>query len=423
MRVLVAPDAFKESLTPAEAADAIARGVRRAAEARRIDLAVDRCPIADGGEGFIEAIVANRDCEVMAAQARAPLGGRIPAPWALLTDNAPDSAAGLVLKSAGKALLFGLLGVMGDEDTDEPRRAGAIEAASVCGMSLIPIGQRDPERTTSAGLGDLIEEAIDHDCTRIVIGLGGSATVDGGVGCLHALGARFRDETGRELGGSLQPPTGADLQKVFDVDLSPLDPRISDIEIICACDVDNPLLGPHGAARIYGPQKGATDEQVERLEAGLERLVACAKRMGLRPRPDAPGAGAAGGLGFGLATFLGADLAQGAELVLAGVGFERRCVEADLVITGEGTIDAQSARGKAAHTVGRLASALGVPTIAIGGRVTPDARRMTAERGGPFISVWSAAPDRLAREEALARAPELLEEAAALAFDAWLRGR
>jgi glycerate kinase len=423
MRVLIAPDAFKESLTPVEAAEAIALGVRRAADAKHIAVEIDLCPIADGGEGFIEAIVANRACRVMEARVLGPLGVRVPAPWALLRDDDEPSAASAALRAAGKAIVFGLLGVVGDQDDAERRPGAAIESAGACGLSLVPVDRRDPERTTSAGVGELIGEAVDYDCGRIIVGLGGSATVDGGIGCLHALGARFRDEADRPIGDERTPPTGADLARVHGVNLSSLDPRLSDVEILCACDVDNPLTGEQGAARVYGPQKGATPEQVERLDAGLERLVACAKRAGLRPKPDAPGAGAAGGLGFALATFLGATLAPGAELVLAGVGFESRCLEADLVITGEGSIDAQSARGKAAWAAGRLGSALGRDVVAIGGRVTPEARLLTRERGGPFHTVWAAAPDRMPRDEALARAADLLAEAAGLAFNAWLRAR
>ncbi|MFG0275133.1 MAG: glycerate kinase [Phycisphaerales bacterium] len=423
MRVLIAPDAFKESLTPTEAADAIAHGVRRAADAKRMAVEIDLCPIADGGEGFIEAIVANRPCQVMEARVVGPLGARVPTPWALLREDDEPSATNAALRAAGKAIVFGLLGVVGDQHDAERRPGAAIESAGACGLSLVPFEDRDPERATSAGLGELISEAVDHGCGRIIIGLGGSATVDGGVGCLHALGARFRDDADRVIGDAATPPTGADLGRVHNVDLSALDPRLSDVEFLCACDVNNPLIGDEGAARIYGPQKGATPAQVERLDAGLERLVACAKRAGLRPKPDASGAGAAGGLGFALATFLGATLAPGAELLLAGVGFESRCLEADLVITGEGSIDAQSARGKAAWAAGRLAEALGRDVIAMGGRVTPEARLLTREHGGPFHSIWAAAPDRMARDEALARAAELLAEASGLAFNAWLRDR
>lgn len=423
MRVLVAPDAFKESLSPVEAAEAIAAGLRRAAGARRFDIEINQCPLSDGGEGFVEAVVANRESRVMASEALDPMGRRVPAAWALLREPAADSPAELVMRSAGKALVFGLLGVVGDERIEEERVTGVIESAGACGLSLVPPDMRDPERASSAGLGELIAEALDHDCNRVVVGLGGSATVDGGIGCLHALGARFRDEIGRELGGTAMPPTGADLSRVQEVDLSSLDPRLSDAQIICACDVDNPLLGPEGAARVYGPQKGANPEQVERLEAGLERMVACARRAGYKPRHETPGAGAAGGLGFALATFLGAELASGAEVVLAGVGFERRCLRCNLVVTGEGRIDAQSARGKAAFTVARRAAELGLPTIAIGGRVSHEARAMTRERGGPYHAVWSSAPEGMDEAEALERAGPLLEETAALAFDAWLRAR
>lgn len=364
MRVVIAPDKFKESATARAAAEAMARGVRTAMPDAEIDL----CPVADGGEGTVEALLVAVGGERRRARVTGPLGTPVEAEWALLADG-----------------------------------TAAIEMAAAGGLALVPPDRRDPTRTTTFGVGELIREALDAGVPRILVGVGGSGTVDGGAGAVQALGAAFSE--------SARPLTGGDLLRLVAVDLRHLDPRLGDTDLAVACDVANPLLGPGGAAAVYGPQKGAGPEQVVMLEEGLARLARLAAAPGtdLNPTATTPGAGAAGGLAFGLAAFLGARLIPGIDLVLDRVGFAERVAGADLVLTGEGRLDDQSLRGKACVGVARAARAAGVPAVALVGSVGPGAERAREEG---LVAVFSICDGPMRVEEAMRDAERLLEAAA-----------
>lgn len=300
MRILIAPDKFKGTLTQREACAAIRRGVERAARERGIAVDIDECPVADGGEGTQEVISLHAD--------------------------------------------------------------PVVESASVIGLSRIPVEHRDPAGISTEPLGREIAAMLAKQPARLLIALGGSATVDGGIGVAAACGYVFRDARGDRL-----PPIGRSLPDIRSI-AHPADSRSSACPSVTAlCDVQNPLLGPRGAARQFGPQKGATPDQVERLERGLENLVHVCRECGIPCDPDQPGAGAAGGLGFGLATFLGAKLVPGAPFILDLLNFDERCAAADLVITGEGKMDMQTAEGKACAEVAKLAAKAGKPCIAVVG--------------------------------------------------------
>jgi glycerate kinase len=363
MKVVIAPDSFKESLSAQAVADAMAAGVRRAAPDAEIDL----CPMADGGEGTVDAMVAATGGEIRTARVHGPLGR-------------PREAR------------FGLLG-------DD--RTAVIEMAEAAGLSLVPRERRDPMRTTTFGVGNLIRAALDAGAARLVLGIGGSATVDGGCGCAQALGVVFLDKRGRPCVCGL---AGGGLADIGGIDASDRDPRIAAADVRVACDVTNPLTGPDGAAAVYGPQKGATPEMVASLEAGLANLAAVIRRdLGVDVE-HLPGAGASGGLGAGLVAFAGAELVRGVELIAAAVGLTARLGDADLCLTGEGRFDAQSAHGKTAYGVARVAAAAGVPALCIPGQATDDAP------GEAFAAVHPLVNSETPLEQALARTAELLEQ-------------
>ncbi len=340
MRVVVAPDSFKETLSAVEVARALAAGVAEAAPQAEVDL----CPMADGGEGTVEALVAATAGEVRRADVFGPLGE-------------PRRAA------------FGLLGERG-AGAGQARPTAVIEMAAAAGLALVPPERRDPLLTTTFGVGCLLRAALDAGARRLVVGIGGSATVDGGTGCAQALGVVFVDKRGRGCPCGL---AGGGLAEIARIDLTGRDPRIDRAELLVACDVTNPLTGPAGAAAVYGPQKGAGPEAVERLEAGLTNLAEVIRRdLGVDVE-HLPGAGAAGGLGAGLVAFAGARLQSGVDIVAEAVGLARRLHGADLVLTGEGRFDAQSAAGKVPVGVARLAERAGVPVVCIPGQADADA--------------------------------------------------
>jgi len=318
--VLIASDKFKGSLTAAEVAAAVGAGVRRV----RPDAALVTVPVADGGDGTLAAAVA--------------------AGFTLV----PVTAAG----PTGEPVVTGYAR-RGD--------VAVVELADVCGLVRLPAGLA-PMTASSRGAGEVIRAAVDAGCTRLVLGIGGSASTDGGAGLLRGLGARLLDDAGREL-----PEGGGALARLARLDLSTLAERVADIEIVVACDVDNPLTGPDGAAATYGPQKGAGPGQVIELDDALTRfadVVALASGRDLR---DVPGAGAAGGVGFTALALLGAELRPGIDLVLDLVGFKGRLAEADLVVTGEGALDEQTLHGKAPAGVAAAATVAGVPVVAVCG--------------------------------------------------------
>ena len=332
MKVVIAPDSFKETLSAVEVAEAIAAGVRDADPVAEIDL----CPMADGGEGTVEAMVAATGGAVHTADVFGPLGE-------------PREAQ---------------FGVLGDGAT------AVLEMAAAAGLALVPPQKRNPLRTTTFGVGRLIRAALDVGARKMIIGIGGSGTVDGGTGCAQALGVVFIDKHGRLSPCGL---AGGGLRDIARIDVTDRDPRLADCDIRVACDVTNPLTGPEGAAAVYGPQKGATPEVVEVLEAGLINLAGVIRReLGIDVE-YLPGAGAAGGLGAGLVAFAGATLQRGVEIVAEAVGLEQRLRDANLVITGEGKFDSQSASGKTVFGVARLAAAAKVPAVCIPAQADPNA--------------------------------------------------
>lgn len=359
MRILVAPDKFRGTLTAAEAASAIARGWRRV---RPHDV-LEEVPLADGGEGTLDALLAALGGERRTARVRGPLGDGIEA-------------------------TFGLAGGLRG-------RLGIVEMARASGLGLVSQARRDPLRASTRGTGELILAALRAGATEVLVCLGGSATTDGGAGMAQALGVALLDAEGVPIG-----PGGAGLLRLARIDVTGLDPLARAARVQAACDVDSPLVGPRGAAHAFGPQKGATPEEVLLLDRALRHLAAVVHRdLGIDVR-DLPGAGAAGGLGAGLAAFLGARLRPGVQLVMEAVGLGRRIEAADLVLTGEGAFDETSLRGKVPAGVLELSRNAGIPVIILCGRaeIHPDGVevRSLAERIGPERALTEA---RLALEE------------------------
>ncbi len=379
MRIIIAPDSFKESIDARTAAEAIARGVRRANPHAEIDL----IPMADGGEGTVDALVAAGGGEIRRTRVTGPLHEPVEANWGLIT--APDGAVTAVL-----------------------------EMAAASGLALVPPDRRNPLVTTTFGTGELMRAALDAGAKRLLVGIGGSATTDGGAGAAQAVGVRFLDGDDAPLPEGI---AGGDLDRVARIDMAKRDPRIGAVAITVASDVDNPLCGPRGAAAIYGPQKGATPAQVAVLDRHLAHLATLIRRdLGCAVEGIA-GAGAAGGLGAGLVAFFNATLSPGVRLVMDAVGFEQRIAGADLILTGEGRLDAQSLMGKVIAGVGHAGRAAGVPVIALAGAAGDGAKDTLSLLHGYHIIT----PPGMARAEAMSRAAGLLESAAAAAMMAFSR--
>jgi glycerate kinase len=382
MKVVVAPQALKGSLEGGAVGAAIAAGIRAVAPAAEITV----IPVADGGEGTVRALVAATGGELRVAEVTGPLGEPVRAEYGLLGQS---SALG--------------------------GRTAVIEMAAASGLPLVPPGQRDPLRATTYGTGELLRAALDAGCERILIGIGGSATNDGGAGMAQALGAHLLDATGREL-----PRGGAALAALARIDTRTLDPRLRDARVTVACDVSNPLCGPQGASAVYGPQKGATPEMVARLDAALAHYASVVRRDLGADVADVPGAGAAGGLGAGLLAFAQAELVPGARMVLDALGFEERLAGADVVFTAEGQLDAQTAYGKAVGAVAAAARRAGVPVIALAGSIAADDAALAALG----VDVALPLPDGpLSLAESMAQAARLVEAATARAMRLLLLGQ
>ncbi|HEX8910681.1 MAG TPA: glycerate kinase [Anaeromyxobacteraceae bacterium] len=369
MRVVIAPDSFKGSLSALAAAQAMERGVRAVFP----DAEVRQVPIADGGEGTVEALVTATRGRLEERTVRGPLGEPVRARW----------------------------GVLGDGET------AVIEMAAASGLPLVPKGRRDPRVTSTAGTGELVRAALDAGLAKLVIGIGGSATNDGGTGLARALGVRFLDAAGADL-----PEGGAALARLARIDLAGLDPRLATAQLLVACDVDNPLTGPRGASAVYGPQKGATPEVVKELDAALAHYARVAQDATGRDVALRPGAGAAGGLGAGLLFFTPAELRPGVEIVLETTGFGELVRGADLVLTGEGRTDFQTAMGKAPVGVAQAAKRHGVPVVCLSGGLG-DGADDVLDRG--IDALAATVPQPMPLEEAMARGAELVEAAAARA--------
>lgn len=376
MKILIVPDSFKESLTARQAARAIAEGFR--AVVPLADLV--ELPAGDGGEGTAEALVSARAGEWFCETATGPLGDPVPARWAMLADG----------------------------------RTAIIECAAASGLCLIPPQARDASLTTTRGTGELITKALDRGARQFVIALGGSATNDAGAGMLQALGARFLDADGQEL-----PPGGGALANLRRIDLDALDPRLAEVRFRVACDVDNPLIGEHGASATFGPQKGADPAMVSYLDGCLERFAEVAFNTTGRRLVDLPGAGAAGGLGAAFLGFFNAELRPGIDIVLETLEFDRHLEGADLVITGEGCLDGQTMRGKTPVGVSRRAKAAGVPVLALAGAVNEGAEALF-DQG--IVAVHSIVRRATTLPEALAHAEENLRFAARNLAATWYTG-
>jgi len=367
MRVVIAPDSYKGSVSAVGVAAALERGVLRVfpqAEVRKI-------PIADGGEGTVEALVTATGGEMKQARVRGPLGESVEACW----------------------------GILGDGQT------AVIEMAAASGLPLVPPDRRDPRITTTYGTGELIRAALDAGLRRIIIGIGGSATNDGGTGMAQALGAKFLALDGAEL-----LPGGGALARLATIDLSGLDPRLTETEITVACDVDNPLCGQRGASAVFGPQKGATPAMVAELDAALGHFAGCAQAATGRNVAELAGAGAAGGLGAGLLFFTPAKLRPGVEIVLEAVKFADVVKDAAFVITGEGRTDFQTAYGKAPVGVAKVAKNYSVPVFCISGGLGDGADDVLAQGIDAAMSICSRP---LSLEECMRDGATLIEEAAA----------
>jgi glycerate kinase len=367
VKIVVAPNAFKGCLTASEAAAAMAEGVARAFASAEVICV----PVADGGDGLVD----------VAAEA---LGGTVHE--VAVTGPLFEQRSALICHVADEGF-------------------AAVEMALASGLALVPEDRRNPAETTTLGTGQAIAAALDRGVRRIGVGIGGSATNDGGIGMATALGARFLDADGRPV-----RPVGGELERIARIDLSDLDPRVREVRIEAVCDVDNPLCGENGAAHVYGPQKGADAQQVRRLDAGLSHLARIIERDLKLSVRDLPGAGAAGGLGAGLHAFLGADLKRGVDLVLDLVGLHERLRGADLVLTGEGQIDRQTASGKAPAGVGAAAQAQGVPCVAIAGSLGEGIEDLAAVG---IVAAFSLCHRPMSLDEAMADAAPFIADAAA----------
>jgi len=371
MKIVIAPDSFKESLSALQVAAAIEAGMREVWP----DAQYVKVPVADGGEGTVQALIDATGGRRVEVGVTGPLGEPV------------DAFYGLV---GGGSASDGLLAV--------------IEMAAASGLESVPPARRDPRVTTTRGTGELILHALDAGARRFVLGVGGSATNDGGAGMLQALGVRMLDTDGREIG-----PGGGPLAQLARIDVSGLDARVRASDFQVASDVANPLVGPNGASSIFGPQKGATPEMVAQLDANLRRFAAIVERDLGRDVAAVPGAGAGGGIAAAMMVFLNGRLRPGVEIVTEAVGLDAAVRGADLVVTGEGRIDGQTVNGKTPMGVARVAARHGVPVIAIAGSLARDAGAVHAH-GVEAVSAAVTRPCSVA--EALAAGEENLRNAA-----------
>jgi len=366
MKIVIAPDSFKESLSALEAAESIEKGFKRVIP----NAEYVKVPMADGGEGTVQSLVDATRGEIISKTVTGPLGDPVDA-------------------------FFGILG---------NKRTAVIEMAAASGLHLVPAEKRNPLVTTTKGTGELIAAALDHGVNHIIIGIGGSATNDGGAGMAKALGARLLDKNGMEIGEG-----GGALYHLASINLSEFDPRLATIKIEVACDVDNPLTGEKGASAIFGPQKGATLEMIAELDKNLGHFAAVVERDLGKKINDVPGAGAAGGLGGGLLAFLPSELKRGVEIVIEATGLAHIVKDADLVITGEGKIDGQTIFGKTPIGVAKTAKKYGVPVVGIAGNVSKDSY-VVHEYG--IDAIFSIVPGVILLEDAFKHAEEYVETTA-----------
>ncbi|MCW6056607.1 glycerate kinase [Pseudomonas fragariae (ex Marin et al. 2024)] len=366
MKIVIAPDSFKDSLSAQAVADAIASGLAEVWPHAELI----KCPMADGGEGTIEALLAACNGELMSASVSGPLGAPVNAQWGWLADS----------------------------------RTAIIEMAMASGLQLLTLAQRDACVTSTEGTGQLISAALDAGARRVILAIGGSATNDGGSGMLSALGARFLDADDQPLA-----PGGLALANLARIDLSGFDPRLSDVCVEIAADVDNPLCGPNGASSVFGPQKGASPEQVMALDAALGCFADQTAQVLGQDLRDSPGSGAAGGMGFAAKAYLKASFRAGVEVVAELTGLEQALIGADLVITGEGRFDAQTLRGKTPLGVARVAQRRQVPVIVLAGTLGDGYEQMYAHGIGAAFALVSGP---MSLEQACRETRRLLHERA-----------
>jgi glycerate kinase len=369
MKIVIAPDSFKESLSALQVASAIEAGMREIWP----DATYVKVPVADGGEGTVQAMIDATGGKLVEHAVTGPLGEKVAAFYGLV-EGATEGALAV------------------------------IEMAAASGLESVPPARRNPMLTTSRGTGELIRMALDAGARRFVLGVGGSATNDGGAGMLQALGVRLLDLDGREIG-----PGGGELARLDRIDITSLDARVGESEFQIACDVANPLVGPQGASAIFGPQKGATPEMVAQLDANLRHYADIVKRDLGQSVADMPGAGAGGGIAAAMVVFLKGRLRPGVEIVTEAVGLDAHVADADLVVTGEGRIDGQTVQGKTPMGVARVARAHGKPVIGIGGSLALDAGAVH-EHG--IEAVFAAVGRPCSLEEALAAGADNLRLAA-----------
>jgi len=366
LKVAVAPDSFKGSLSALQAASCIERGLKDALG----DVTVVKIPMADGGEGTVRAIADATGGRIVSRAVRGPRGRSVKASFSMSGDGA----------------------------------TAVIEMASASGLVLLKPAQRNPMLTSTFGTGQLIAAALKLGAKRILVGIGGSATNDGGTGMARALGVRFLDSRGRDVREG-----GCGLADIDHIDMSGLLPALRGATVEVACDVDNPLTGPRGAARVYAPQKGATPSMVKTLDAGLAHLARVIKKDLARDILRVPGSGAAGGLGGGLMAFLGGTLRPGIEIVMDAVGLKRKLRGCHLVITGEGRMDGQTAFGKTPAGVATMAKSLGIPVIGISGSVGADVSKV---RAVGIDAYFSALQEVMTEDDLPRRAPAMLTDCA-----------
>ncbi len=368
MKIVLAPDSFKGSLTSIQAADAMEKGIKKAIK----DAEIAKVCIADGGEGTVDAIVSMTHGQYVHTKVEGPLGEKVNATWGLCNT--------------------------------EKGKTAVIEMAAASGILITPQDNRNIKKASTYGTGQLIKAALDSGAQCIIIGIGGSATNDGGAGMAQALGASLFDKNGRELSRG-----GAALSELHSIDIRNLDPRLDYTEILIASDVKNPLCGPHGCSAVYGPQKGATPQDIKMLDNALENYAKISKRdIGIDIK-DFPGAGAAGGLGAGLMLFANGKMEPGIDLVLNIIGFEKIVKDADLVFTGEGFTDSQTANGKAPIGVASIAKKFNIPVICLSGGISADADELYSH-GIDVVCGTPCSPVSL--DDCIKNATTMLENAA-----------
>lgn len=379
MKIILAPDSFKGNLSSTEVAAAMEKGIKRVLPRARCV----KIPMADGGEGTVQSLLAACGGRLVSCEVKGPLGRRVQSCYGMLADN----------------------------------KTAVIEMAAASGLGLVSDKSKNPLKTTTYGTGELICQALDAGAKEIIIGIGGSATNDAGAGMAQALGVAFLDGAGRVI---RQNGSGAMLRKIEGIDISGVHPRLARARIQVACDVDNPLCGRRGAAYVFAPQKGATPAMVKILDANLRHFAKVVKRELGVDVATVRGAGAAGGLGAGLVVFASAELKSGFGIVSQAASLEKRLRSADLIFTGEGRVDFQTAFGKTPAGVAKLASKHGVPVIAIGGGLADDARENFAQGiDGLEPAVARAMPLR----EALSNAEDYIANAAERALRLALIGQ